>query len=477
VNMQGYRIQVVREAENVEDSPPHAPPSFPPADGTEDKEDDLEETDEDRWDGRRGRHSKPSRATASAPGAAGGGPRKSVPLGASPSSPSACLPVAPKDLTLQMPDSARSQYGTNLTPTGNIFPLVAKIIKSTISATPSGQLSPDVSLSDDTLCANLTEDSPLAGHTSPTPGKAKNLSDADRAEVGWSSPSSGALDQEYLHNSEQRSKLNHDRPSRKLMLEEAAAAANPVTAPALGLHQAPAISQDSAPVADQRLLLEAPIPELGAPVARGPRSKASPAEAQRKSARSKGASDGQVMERAMRATTEKNNLAKSVNDTATPSSSTPAPGKSNPPSTFVAFQDSPIDHLLKVAKDSCILFKPSEGSPAQAVALLQACEHAQAELLAARRKIEEAAAQAKEEASRAASAQGSECCCPEDGSKGEPSSGAAIPGRRDSAGESASGSGKVKKVTITKRRVARRPTPVGHRPITHQARALSKMSQ
>jgi hypothetical protein len=76
------------------------------------------------------------------------------------------------------------------------------------------------------------------------------------------------------------------------MLEAAAVVANPVTPPVPGLHQAPAIRQDSAPVADQRLLLDAPIHELGAPVACGPRSKASPAEAQRKSARSKGASDG-----------------------------------------------------------------------------------------------------------------------------------------------------------------------------------------
>nr|XP_051211218.1 uncharacterized protein LOC127328676 [Lolium perenne] len=147
VNMQGYRIQVVREAENAENSPPQAPSKFPLADGTEDKEDDLDETDDDRWDGRRGHHTQKSlHATASAPGAGGGGPRKSVPLAASPGSPSACRPVTPNDLTLQIPDSARRQYGTNLTPTGNIFPLVAKIIQSTVSATPaSGQLSPEAS--------------------------------------------------------------------------------------------------------------------------------------------------------------------------------------------------------------------------------------------------------------------------------------------------------------------------------------------
>jgi hypothetical protein len=220
-----------------------------------------------------------------------------------------------------------------------------------------------------------------------------------------------------------------------------------------------------------------PIPALGAPVARGPRSKASPAEAMRKSARSKDASDGLVLESAMRAAADKNNLDKSVNDTTTPSSSTPAPGNDTSTSPFVAFQDSSIDHLLKVAKDSCILFKSTEGSPAQAVALLQARECAQAELLAVRRKIEEDAAKAKEEAARATSSQGIECGSPEVASKGKPASDAAVSVRRGSAGEPSQSSGKVKKTTITKRRAARKPTPVGHRPVTRQARALSKVSQ
>jgi hypothetical protein len=361
-----------------------------------------------------------------------------------------------------------------LTPTGNIFPLVAQIIKS---AKPP---SPNVSTSDDSLCVDLPEDPPSVGHVSPMPGKAFHLSEAEREEVGWSSPSQGASDQEYLRNSEQRSKLNHDRPSRKLMLEAAAAAANTSPAPTLGLHQAPAISNDNNSTNNdtanvgQRLLLDAPIPALGAPVARGPRSKASPAEALRKSARTKGASDGPVLERAIRATSDKNNLAKSVIDTATPSSSTPAPG--NSPSAFVAFQHSPLDHLLKVAKDSCILFKTSEGSPAQAVALLQARERAQAELLAARSRLEEEEAKAKEEAARDAPAQADAGSGMEDGSKGEPSPAAGLPAPKGSVGDP-SGSGKIKKSAVSKRRVARRPTPVGHRPITRQARALSRVSQ
>jgi hypothetical protein len=104
VNMQGYRIQVIREAQSAQDSPPHDPPKFPPGDGTEDKEEDFDETDEERWDGRRGRHAhKASRGSSSAPGARGEVPRKSVPLGSSPVSPSPCLQHNAKDLSPQIP--------------------------------------------------------------------------------------------------------------------------------------------------------------------------------------------------------------------------------------------------------------------------------------------------------------------------------------------------------------------------------------
>jgi hypothetical protein len=122
VNMQGYHVKVIRETPSVDDLPPQAPPRFPPGDGNDDKEEECEETDDDRWDGRRGRHiQKNKRSSASAPGSVGGGPRKSVPLGTSPCSPSAYHPPADASLSLHIPTSAYSQYGTNLTTTGNIF--------------------------------------------------------------------------------------------------------------------------------------------------------------------------------------------------------------------------------------------------------------------------------------------------------------------------------------------------------------------
>jgi hypothetical protein len=51
VNLQGYRIKILRETAAAEDSPPRALPSFPPGDDTGEREDDCEETDDDRWDG------------------------------------------------------------------------------------------------------------------------------------------------------------------------------------------------------------------------------------------------------------------------------------------------------------------------------------------------------------------------------------------------------------------------------------------
>jgi hypothetical protein len=113
-----------------------------------------------------------------------------VPLGSSPVSPSPCLQHNAKDLSPQIPASARSQYGSNLTPTGNIFPLVAQIIKAALPSTPAeGRQSPEAAISVDSLCEVLAEAPASAGPVSPTPGKALPMSEAEREEVGWSSPS------------------------------------------------------------------------------------------------------------------------------------------------------------------------------------------------------------------------------------------------------------------------------------------------
>ncbi|KAK1617796.1 hypothetical protein QYE76_023313 [Lolium multiflorum] len=88
------------------------------------------------------------------------------------------------------------------------------------------------------------------------------------------------------------------------------------------LHLAPAISRH--PTVRQLLLEDSPIPALGATVARAPRSKAVPAQADRKSARGKGLTDGPVLERAIRYTADKNASSRPSTDK-TAATSPPAP--------------------------------------------------------------------------------------------------------------------------------------------------------
>jgi hypothetical protein len=175
-----------------------------------------------------------------------------------------------------------------------------------------------------------------------------------------------------------------------------------------------------------------------------------------------------MLERAIRAVADKRNTTKSK--AAAPKSdvgpATAPPG--NSPSTpdlasFSAFHSSSVEHLLQVAKDICILFKSAEGSPAHMVALLQARELAQVELAAARKQIELDAAKAKEDLEQAAAIQGAVVDPSQVQPKDEPLSN--------------SGKFKVLPSRLTRRRVARRPHPIGHRPVTRQARALGKGSQ
>jgi hypothetical protein len=80
-----------------------------------------------------------------------------VPLAAAPVSLSASPPAGDAELNLTIPASARSQYGSNLTPTGNIFPLVAQIIKATVPTTSKHQ-PPEASDSDLLLQLDLPDD-------------------------------------------------------------------------------------------------------------------------------------------------------------------------------------------------------------------------------------------------------------------------------------------------------------------------------
>ena len=113
---------------------------------------------------------------------------------------------------------------------------------------------------------------------------------------------------------------------------------------------------------------------MSAPVARDPRSKAVPVVAQRSSGRSRGNSESPVLDRAMRRAADKN----------TPGNS-PAP---SPLFEFAVLQSIPDAHLLDVAKDSCVLFRPEVGTPGEVVSMLKAKELAQAQLALTREKLE-----------------------------------------------------------------------------------------
>jgi hypothetical protein len=186
-------------------------------------------------------------------------------------------------------------------------------------------------------------------------------------------------------------------------------------------------------------------------------------EATRKSARGKGLTEGSVLDRAilLKNAADKDTGACKPDNKAASSAHTGTP--TPPLSAFAVLQAAPLDSLLKVAKESCILFKSAEGSPEKLVTLIQARELAQAELALARHKIELEAAQAKAAKASNSSDQGVE----ED------------PMQKSQAAERSSSAGKLKKDlgALRRRRAAKRPTPVGHRPFTRQARALGRVPQ
>jgi hypothetical protein len=88
-----------------------------------------------------------------------------------------------------LPDTAFSQYGSNLTEGGDIFQQLAKIIAPLTKEHPSEVDSiqesdqPSISLSTTELCSpgGIHE----SGQSYITPGKAKSLSDREKEEVGW----------------------------------------------------------------------------------------------------------------------------------------------------------------------------------------------------------------------------------------------------------------------------------------------------
>jgi hypothetical protein len=329
---------------------------------------------------------------------------------------------------------------------------MANMIKQVLASPPvsSPRCSDLEQLQLSTSLSTLNEETD-EGQSYLTPGKALQLGAEEKKEIGWHSPASGESAASALRASERRSKSNHDRPSRKLMLEAAGSKLFALEDEQVGkdlekpsLHRAPAIKDSSQ--TPQVLLAESPIPELGAAVARAPRSKATPAESMRKSARSVNVVDEPVLARAIRLATDKD----------APSSATPGTFDS---SKYTAFQTVPIDKLLTVAKDSCVIFPSSSlGPPETIISLIQARELAQADLAAARHKAEMETAKAQ-----AATNEESEPRVTQEGPVVQ-------------AGEDILEQGNKGKPT-KKRKMAKKQYPVGPRPLTRQARAQGRLSK
>jgi hypothetical protein len=87
------------------------------------------------------------------------------------------------------------------------------------------------------------------------------------------------------------------------------------------------------------------------------------------------------MDRAMRLTADKQ---------------TPGTPSLPPLSSFSILQDQPVEHLLEVASESCVVFDSTVGSPIELISMIKARELAQAQLDQAKARIEQELRDAKE---------------------------------------------------------------------------------
>ncbi|KAK1691799.1 hypothetical protein QYE76_008496 [Lolium multiflorum] len=206
VDSQGFRVRVVPELAHAGEV--GAPPPPPPK-PTDDQEEDLDESEEDGWDGRRGKHNRKDKAEdPKLPTTVVGPKHKSAQVTQSEAQPSAS--------GIKLLATAFSQYGSNLCKSGDIFPTLAKLLTpSRLSTdetedTEGGQ--PPFSPSQITESAT-PEELAASGQSRPSLWKAQPLSEEDRAELGLPSPSLDS-DPEAMLARERRSKNNNDRPSK-----------------------------------------------------------------------------------------------------------------------------------------------------------------------------------------------------------------------------------------------------------------------
>ena len=451
INLQGYKVTVEREGEESDLGPLPPPPPLPPR-RKDDKDDedaaaqDSSEGEDDDYGRKRRRKSRSGSADKGGVGKSGEG--KNIEQGA----PKECvlpqleisppLPVVPEVGPLDnlvLPKTMFSQYGSNLTPDGNVFKALGAIVQAAKAPAQSVVLSeaPDGSvLSESGL---LSPRETVVGSPSAVTTAVSAQDEGDSARTR-----------------EWRSKMNQDRAAKGAALAQKTPL---VATPSGSEHPAP-----SGALAMGDFLSAPVIPGLDAPVARGLRSKAAPVEIIRKSARCAGDSDEPVSVRAARLTAGK---------FASPSKATPQSKKqqkgTHPDPIFSILQDLPDAHLLSVASDSCVVFPSVAGEASEVLSIIRANELAQAALASTRDRLEKELVETKKaEAAEALAKTGKQAAVlyPEGGQQAEPEPSTGVV-HSTAAGKQRSPS----PPKATSKRRSKSVAPQGRRPITHQARA------
>ena len=402
INLQGYLVTVEREGEESDLGPLPPPPPLPPRSKEDKDEDDAaaedsSEGEDDDYGRKRRRKSRSGSVGKGGGGTAGegksheqGAPKDSVlhQLELSPLPPAPCEADA-RD-TLELPKSMFSQYGSNLTPEGNVFKTLGAIVQAAKAPAQSVVTSeaPGGSIFSDSGLLSPRETEPGSPSVVITVSSSQDDGDSARAR-------------------EWRSKKNHDRPAKGAVPARSEPLAPPSSGPE---HPAP-----SGALALGDFLTAPAIPGLGAPVARGLRSKAAPVEIVRKSARRAGDSEEPVSVRAARVTAEK--FASTTK--ATPHAKKLQKG--NPPDPiFSILQDLPDAHLLSVTSDSCVVFPSVAGEASEVLSIIRANELAQAALASTRDRVARELSEAKKaEATKELVESGKQgtTSCPEGGSR------------------------------------------------------------
>jgi hypothetical protein len=239
-----------------------------------------------------------------------------------------------------------------------------------------------------------------------------------------------------MREKERRSKSNKDRPSLAL-----GAAGKEV---AMQLVFEDGEQQGSAGLKGSSSMVGSVIGELAAQVARAPRTKSKSVGPSRRSRREASASAESMLQKAIARAQKK-----------TPGNSASPTPKSL--SRFAVFPKVSDDHLLGVAKDSCILFPSAAGNPAPLLSIIRAKELAQAELALARDRLA-----AEQEA--ATSTEGAEeTQTPAEATGVASQEGAGAP-------ESSWGRKKKGALAVRKKKVCKKSAVVGTRVLTRQAR-------